>query len=128
METRQITKSVKDLPYETRDINEGMTSEIMDMSQELAQSLFDPENIQLKTEYHNVYAITGLEIYAEYLKSIGLTLASERAMQYFQYVSENSLSSGRKSRQEGVDIVRALRQAPETTMLDEQAKGGIDIK
>lgn len=92
----------------------AVLDDVMRSSEELSlvqviNELLRPENIRMKTEIPNVSALLKLRVLSKWLKQNQLDDAAELIDIWIENFVLDMVSSGRQSRKEVADMVKALR-------------------
>ena len=87
---------------------------------DMLQLLFDDDNIELKTEMSNPYAIASLETLSRVSEGLGLEKTGGTLEKHLFSINKNMVSHQRKGRGEFVDAFKSLNQTmtPELTIAE----------
>lgn len=95
---------------ENPDFMEGFNPVTEETTKELINSMFDPENIKLKTEIDKPHAITGLLTLAKRARRLGFEGVFLLLDGYIEDFLEVMVSHKRKSREEFVKMFTSIQE------------------
>jgi hypothetical protein len=79
-------------------------------------SLLDSSDLELKTDIKQPQKLSGLRIYAEYLKDIGFENAGKYIELYIEILNKFMVSYNRQSRKEIITAVRSMFERTSTSL------------